>query len=836
MCELIQRGAPSEGDSMSTNVRTSVMEGQPGEGNMEIDGFAPSSSRSSTVAPSISAASSSANFVVPRFKWLARDFDLQLVDKEGKPWTPQQYFEVQLQNQPQAGATQKNKIRECIRQVFPNREFIAIPRPFLNEQQSKRVEELREDELSAEYVARMKWVYQQVRNDTPKKKDAHGNPVSGRVFAKMVRLYVDAINRGVLPDMEQSYSALSSVRCLSAKALAIKSWKEEMKKAKLVQASPDVMEEQFSELLQDAISVYSNGPMRAYGEKFESTLSELREEIKELESEFRERNQEYIKGIVLREFDMVQVEMSNLASIEELVKFVETAKQNICTKLKAKVAELDATVNNMSTNAASGFLRQFVFQEVAARWDTWIVMFHARQEAKDKKLLKKMQEVEAQSKRMSGFLEDKEKEMARMEKEKVELEEEFKKEQASQQAQMQETIDAQKATLEKLQTSHMSELKIVQTELEELTQREATMKSELDQAERTHHDQLLDLEQEKLRMQEQLTSSEQSSSFLETQQTELLQQIQDLTASRVELSSLRHEHQLVQEKMQALQKDHLQLRKQCEQEQAQYIKRLKEDRAKTDQMFESIRTQYHGRSEELQQQLNEAQESLNAAESAKAELERDSAALQISLRENADEHKKTVAKLTREIEAAQKKAREVAEQMKQQQEQQDILLRSETQKFESRLEAVRETSKIKIEGLEKDYRMGQDELRKAERNMLEWKSKAQTLEAHRETPEQKNERKMLETNLKRADIDNLQLKHEVQRLQERLRTMETDLQYHRDLADKANENCMRIKKEAEESLQSKIMEYRQEYYQSSLNNATASANNNNNARNSLTRR
>ena len=143
----------------------------------------------------------------PDFLWVLRDFALQMVDEYGDDLTPSQYLENALQfGQADSGQdASKDRIRELIRAFFRNRQCFALVRPVINEQDLGRLDTLKLENLRAEFVEgalRLKnALYQGARVKRVNERD-----VSGEVLGSMLASYVQTMNEGVVPNIENTWS------------------------------------------------------------------------------------------------------------------------------------------------------------------------------------------------------------------------------------------------------------------------------------------------------------------------------------------------------------------------------------------------------------------------------------------------------------------------------------------------------------------------------------------------------------------------------------------------------------------------------------------------------
>ena len=148
--------------------------------------------------------------LMPRFKWVVRDFVLQLVDDESNPISSNQYLEDAL-SPIASGDVQKNSVRETIRQCFPNRSCTTLVRPCTEEGALQQLNTLPFSEMRKEFVQGI----EELRNDLLLKapvKRFMGTTVSGNMLVSLAESFCNAINKGAVPEMRNSWTLMCDIR------------------------------------------------------------------------------------------------------------------------------------------------------------------------------------------------------------------------------------------------------------------------------------------------------------------------------------------------------------------------------------------------------------------------------------------------------------------------------------------------------------------------------------------------------------------------------------------------------------------------------------------------
>ncbi|CAG9311596.1 unnamed protein product [Blepharisma stoltei] len=143
----------------------------------------------------------------PSFLWVVRDFTLKLVDSEGKNLTPKEYLEKALQ--PQKGFSdtieEKNRIRKLLANFFKEIDCCTLIRPISREEDLQRLDDMDLNQLRPEFVEQMLEVRRKVLGNI-NAKVMNGRELSGEMIASYLESYVESINSGVVPNLEDAWS------------------------------------------------------------------------------------------------------------------------------------------------------------------------------------------------------------------------------------------------------------------------------------------------------------------------------------------------------------------------------------------------------------------------------------------------------------------------------------------------------------------------------------------------------------------------------------------------------------------------------------------------------
>ncbi|KAM9687393.1 guanylate-binding protein 4-like isoform 1-T1 [Trichechus inunguis] len=146
----------------------------------------------------------------PDFVWAVRDFSLEL--KLGEcPITEDEYLENALKLIPGRNPKIQNSNlpRECIRHFFPKRRCFVFDRPTSDKNLLAHVEELPEEQLDCNFQVQAKNFCSYIFTHAKTKTLRQGIIVTGNRLGTLVETYVDAINSGAVPCLENAVTTLA---------------------------------------------------------------------------------------------------------------------------------------------------------------------------------------------------------------------------------------------------------------------------------------------------------------------------------------------------------------------------------------------------------------------------------------------------------------------------------------------------------------------------------------------------------------------------------------------------------------------------------------------------
>ncbi|XP_045055470.2 guanylate-binding protein 6 isoform X1 [Desmodus rotundus] len=227
----------------------------------------------------------------PDFVWTVRDFTLEL-KLNGHPITEDEYLENALKLVP--GRNPKAQIsnlpRECIRHFFPKRKCFVFDRPTNDKQLLADIENVAEHQLDPKFQEQTRnfcsYIYTQSRTKTLRE----GIMVTGKRLQTLVVTYVDAINSGAVPCLENAVTALAQIENSAAVQKAADHYSEQM--AQQVRFPTDTLQELLdlhAACEREAIAIFMENSFKDGNQEFQKKLVEI---IKDKKDDFTLQNEE----------------------------------------------------------------------------------------------------------------------------------------------------------------------------------------------------------------------------------------------------------------------------------------------------------------------------------------------------------------------------------------------------------------------------------------------------------------------------------------------------------------------------------------------------------------
>nr|XP_021577038.1 guanylate-binding protein 6-like [Ictidomys tridecemlineatus] len=178
----------------------------------------------------------------PDFVWTVRDFTLEL-NLHGHPITEDEYLENAWRMIPGDNDKVKNTntSRDCIRRFFPNRKCFVFDRPKYEKELLAHIEDVLENQLNPEFQEQSKNFRSHILTHAKIKTLREGVKVTGNRLGSLVETYVNSINSGMVPCLENAVTTLAQRENSAAVQKAADHYREQMDQQ--VQFPTDTLQE-----------------------------------------------------------------------------------------------------------------------------------------------------------------------------------------------------------------------------------------------------------------------------------------------------------------------------------------------------------------------------------------------------------------------------------------------------------------------------------------------------------------------------------------------------------------------------------------------------------------
>ncbi|XP_069452979.1 guanylate-binding protein 6-like isoform X4 [Ovis canadensis] len=235
----------------------------------------------------------SAEFVsfFPDFIWAVRDFTLEL-KLNGHPITEDQYLENALKLIPGKNpkARTSNLPRECIRHFFPTRKCFVFCWPTNEKELLYNIENVSEDQLDPKFLEQTNNFCSYIFTNAKIKTLKEGIMVTGNRLRTLVVTYVDTINTGAVPCLENAVTTLAQLENSAAVQKAADHYSEQM--AQRLSLPTDTLQELLevhAACEREAIAIFMDSSFKDKDQEFQRGLVEV---IKNKKEGFMLQNEE----------------------------------------------------------------------------------------------------------------------------------------------------------------------------------------------------------------------------------------------------------------------------------------------------------------------------------------------------------------------------------------------------------------------------------------------------------------------------------------------------------------------------------------------------------------
>ena len=142
----------------------------------------------------------------PSFMWIVRDFSLRMVDSNEEEIDSKTYLETALEESKgfSEQIEEKNRIRRLIKSFFTERSCYIMIRPVIDEELLQNLEKIDESQFRPDFLDQVVKLRNRVTHNV-KPKTLNGEILSPEMYLTLAQNYVDAINGGAVPNIENAW-------------------------------------------------------------------------------------------------------------------------------------------------------------------------------------------------------------------------------------------------------------------------------------------------------------------------------------------------------------------------------------------------------------------------------------------------------------------------------------------------------------------------------------------------------------------------------------------------------------------------------------------------------
>ncbi|XP_032103696.1 guanylate-binding protein 4-like isoform X1 [Sapajus apella] len=219
----------------------------------------------------------------PDFIWAVRDFTLEL-KLNGHPITEDEYLENALKLIPGKNPKLQNSNmpRECIRHFFPKRKCFVFDRPTNDKQYLIHMDKLPEENMERLFLRQSENFCSYIFTHAKPKTLREGIIVTGNRLGTLAVTYVDAINSGGVPCLENAVTTLAQRENSAAVQRAADHYSQQM--AQRVRFPTDTLQELLDVHMaceREAIAVFMEHSFKDENQEFQRKLVDTIEKKKE---------------------------------------------------------------------------------------------------------------------------------------------------------------------------------------------------------------------------------------------------------------------------------------------------------------------------------------------------------------------------------------------------------------------------------------------------------------------------------------------------------------------------------------------------------------------------
>ena len=287
----------------------------------------------------------------PSLLWVLRDFSLQLKDSQGDQITAKQYLEnaLTLQKGSSDVVESKNKIRRLLKFFFPERDCAVLVRPTEDEADLQNLTKLTEPKLRREFLDQLSVVKAKIKKRI-NIKQVNGKKVCGTTLADLCIKYAEAVNNGIIPSIENTWTYVCRAQC-DAALNEVEALYNELVQNKLIKKQPmekAEIKKVFEEIHSECTKAFNIKMLSEVGNSEAITLNRLltklkgsakvllEEKRKAIAKEyFNEKREELFQKKALGEFSQYKAAIADIT--KKFPKELKKGSFDICSEINPEM-------------------------------------------------------------------------------------------------------------------------------------------------------------------------------------------------------------------------------------------------------------------------------------------------------------------------------------------------------------------------------------------------------------------------------------------------------------------------------------------------------------------
>ena len=210
----------------------------------------------------------------PKFYWVLRDFSLRLESASGDKCSEAEYLEAALADATE-GNLERNQVRRSIRESFPQRALVTLPRPAENTQRLSR------RTMSQAFLNGVKALRRRLLAEIePLTAGAGGgHAITGPMLAELCAYYVQSLNKpGAVPCIRDSWTLLTELQSREAMAAVLREAQEEMRTLFKATVAPAALRRALDDVIARGVASFEGRTMQHDASRADELAADLKAE------------------------------------------------------------------------------------------------------------------------------------------------------------------------------------------------------------------------------------------------------------------------------------------------------------------------------------------------------------------------------------------------------------------------------------------------------------------------------------------------------------------------------------------------------------------------------